>query len=113
MVLGLDDSNQNQDVSESIDNIEISDSIITLLKDKISLLGQHKISPTAAFSDNNDDNANINNSSKSINKDRYSSKNNPLTNERKSVTILGESLLNGTNEKGLTHFMPLISFDTP
>ena len=40
VVLGLDDSNQNEDVSKSIDNIEISDSIITLLKDRISLLGQ-------------------------------------------------------------------------
>ena len=43
VVLGLDDSNQNEDVSKSIDNIEISDSIITLLKDRISLLGQQLI----------------------------------------------------------------------
>ena len=43
VALGLDDSNQNEDVSKSIDNIEISDSIITLLKDRISLLGQQLI----------------------------------------------------------------------
>ena len=43
VVLGLDDSNQNEDVSKSIDNIEISDSIITVLKDRISLLGQQLI----------------------------------------------------------------------
>ena len=43
VVLGLGDSNQNEDVSKSIDNIEISDSIITLLKDRISLLGQQLI----------------------------------------------------------------------
>ena len=43
VVLGLDDSNQNEDVSKSIDNIEISDSIITLLKDRISLLGKQLI----------------------------------------------------------------------
>ena len=33
VILGSDDSNQNGDVSKSIDNIEKSDFIITLLKD--------------------------------------------------------------------------------
>ena len=35
VVLGSDDSNQNGDVSKSIDNIEKSDFIITLVKDRI------------------------------------------------------------------------------
>ena len=34
---------------------------------------------------------------------RQPSKNNPLTDERKSVAILGDSLLNSINEKGLSH----------
>ena len=57
------------------------------------------ISPTVTYSDK----ASINDSSKSINKDRDLSNNNLLTDERKSVTILGGSLLNGINEKGLSH----------
>ena len=53
---------------------------------------KQKISPIAMYSDNNDDNENINDSLKSRNKNRLSSKNNPQTYERKTVTILGDSL---------------------
>ena len=107
-ILGSDDSNQNGDVNKGIDNIEKSDFIITLLKNRFYLLEQQlieknaiidfflkqKISPTITYSDSNDDNANINDSLRSMHKDRHSSKNNPLTGERKSATILGDSLLN-------------------
>ena len=41
-VLGSDDSNQNGDVSKSTDSIEKFDFIITLLKDRISLL-EHQL----------------------------------------------------------------------
>ena len=40
---------------------------------------------------------------KSRNENSQSSKNNLLTDERKSITILGDSLLNEINEKGLSH----------
>ena len=43
VVLGPDDSNQNGDASKSIGNVEMSDFIITLLKDRISLLEQQFI----------------------------------------------------------------------
>ena len=43
VVLGPDDSNQNGDASKSIGNAEMSDFIITLLKDRISLLEQQFI----------------------------------------------------------------------
>ena len=100
-----------------IQTIEKSDFIITSLKNRISLLKQQlmenkcnnqfffkqKISPIGTYSDNNDDNTSINDSSKSINKNRHSSKNYPLADERKSFTTSGDSLLNGINEKGLSH----------
>ena len=69
--------------------------------------------PTVTYSNKNNDNPNINDSSKSINKDRHSSKNNPLTDERKSVTILGDSLLNGINEQRLSHKHRVKVFNKP
>ena len=41
--------------------------------------------------------------SKSRNKNRQSSKNNPLTDERRRVTVLWNSLLNGIIENGSSH----------
>ena len=69
--------------------------------------------PTVTYSNKNNDNPNINDSSNSINKDRHSSKNNPLTDERKSVTILGDSLLNGINEQRLSHKYRVKVFNKP
>ena len=73
-MLGSDDSNQNGDVNKSIDNIQKSDFIITLLKGRTSLLEQQlteknaiidlKISPIVTYSNNNNDNININDGSK-------------------------------------------------
>ena len=59
--------------------------------------------PIVIYSDNNGDNKSINGNLKSIDKNRESSKNNPLSGERRSMTILGDSLSNGINEKGLSH----------
>ena len=59
----------------------------------IDFFVKQKISPMATYSHNNEDNTSINNSSKSINKNMHSLKNNPLD-ERKSLTILRDSLLN-------------------
>ena len=59
--------------------------------------------PIAIYSDNNGDNKSINDNLKSIDKNRESSKNNPLSGERRSMTILGDSLSNDINEKGLSH----------
>ena len=64
---------------------------------------KQKISLIAAYSDNNDGNKSINDRSKSRNKNRQSSKNNPQTDERRSVTVLWDSLLNGIIEKGSSH----------
>ena len=47
VVLGSDDSNQNGDVNKSIDNIQKSDFIITLLKGRTSLLEQQLIEKNA------------------------------------------------------------------
>ena len=73
-MLGSDDSNQIGDVNKSIDNIQKSDFIITLLKGRTSLLEQQlieknaiidlKISPIVTYSNNNNDNTNINDGSK-------------------------------------------------
>ena len=86
MILDSDDSGQNADISKSIDNIKKSDFIITVLKDRISILEQQlvekkcnnrflfvkqKISLIATYSD-------INDSSRSRN-NRHSAKNNPQT----------------------------------
>ena len=86
VALGSDDSNQNGDVNKSIDNTKKSDFISNLLKDRITLLKQQiiekkknaiidffckidffvkqKISPREMYSNNNDDNRNINDRSK-------------------------------------------------
>ena len=51
------------------------------------------------YSDNNSYKKGISDSSKSFNKNKQSSKNNALKDERKSVTILRGSISNDTNEK--------------
>ena len=98
--------------------IQITNNNMSSKGNKESLLlssVKQKISPIVTYSDNNDDNTNINDSSKSINKDRHSSKNNPLIDESKSVTIMGDLLLNGINEKGLSHKhrVSLINLEEP
>ena len=98
VVLGSVDSNQNEDVRKSFNKIEKFDFMINLLKDRISLSEQHLIEKKcnnrffcktediahsnifrATYSDNNDNNESIKDSSKSVNKNRQSTKNNPLT----------------------------------
>ena len=46
-MLDSDDSGQNADINKSIDNIKKSDFIITVLKDRISILEQQLVEKNA------------------------------------------------------------------
>ena len=65
----------------------------------IDFFVKQQISPVTIYAYNNSYKKGISDSSKSFNKNKQSSKNNALTDERKSVTILRGSVSNGTNEK--------------
>ena len=93
-----------------------SDFVINLLKDRISLLEQqlieknsiidflvkHQMLPVATYSDMNCNNKILNHESTEAIKNKTLPNDNIDKDDRKKVIILGDSLLNGINEKGLS-----------
>ena len=107
---------QNGMVNKNYDVDKNSDFVINLLKDRISLLERqlieknsiidflikHQMSPVATHSNINCDNKVLNHESTEAIKNKTLPNNNIDKGDRKKVIILGDSLLNGINEKGLS-----------
>ena len=102
--------NKNYDINKN------SDFVINLLKDRISLLERqliekksitdflvkHQMSPVATYSNVNCVNKILNHELTEAIKNKTLPNDNINKGERKKVIILGDSLLNGINEKGLS-----------
>ena len=102
--------NKNYDIDKN------SDFVINLLKDRISLLERqlieknsiidflvkHQMLPVAAYSGVDCENKVLNSESAEVVKNGSLPKDNIGKGDRKKVIILGDSLLNDINEKGLS-----------
>ena len=113
---GLEHTIQNGMVNKNYDVDKNSDFVINLLKDRISLLERqlieknsiidflvkHQMSPVATYSNINCDNKVLNHESTEAIKNKTLPNDNIDKGDRKKVIILGDSLLNGINEKGLS-----------
>ena len=107
---------QNWMVNKYYDNDNNSVFVINLLEDRISLLEwqlieknsiidflvKHQMSPIATYSSINCDNKILNNESTEVAKNKTLPNENIGKGDRKKVIILGDSLLNGINEKRLS-----------
>ena len=103
-------------VNKKYDIDKNSDFVINLLKDRISLLERqliekkpvtdflvkHQMSPVATYSNINCDNKILNHELTEAIKNKTLPNNNIGKGDRKKVIILGDSLLNGINEKVLS-----------
>ena len=107
---------QNRMVYKNYDIDNNSAFVINLLKDiifflewqltkknsSVHFLVKHQMSPVATYSNINCDNKILNDESTEAVKNKTLPNDNIGKGDRKKVTILGDSLLNGINEKGLS-----------
>ena len=112
-------------VNKNYDDDNNSVFVINLLKDKISLLERqlteknsiidflvkHRMSPVAACSGVDCEIKVLNSESAEVVKNGSLPNDNIGKGDRKKVTILGDSLLNGINEKGLSkrHYVKIVN----
>ena len=113
---GSEHAIQNGMVNKNYDDDNNSVFVINLVKDRISLLERqlieknsiidflvkHQMSPVAACSGVDFENKVLNSESAEVVKNGSLPNNNIGKGDRKKVIILGDSLLNGINEKGLS-----------
>ena len=113
---GSEHSIQNEMVNKNYDNDNNLVFVTNLLKDRISLLERqlieknsiidflvkHQMSPKATYSNINCDIKILNNESTKVVENKTLPNDNIGKGDRKKVIILGDSLLNGINEKGLS-----------
>ena len=113
---GSEHTIQNGMVNKNYDVDKNSDFVINLLKGRISLLERqlieknsiidflvkHQISPVATYSNINYVNKVLNHESTEVIKNKTLPNDNIDKGDRKKVIILGDSLLNGINEKDLS-----------
>ena len=120
---GSEHAIQNGMVNKNYDDDNNSVFVINLLKDRISLLERqlieknsiidflvkHQMSPVAACSGVDCENKVLNSESAEVVKNGSLPNDNIGKGGRKKVIILGDSLLNGINEKGLRHNAKIVN----